>query len=99
MLKINTYSQGLMALKQMVVSQSSVVKGHTERLGLSFAISVMAAAGAILGSPIKAEASWTCSHTCPHLPSPEDYCETTCDDGQRCEKSCLESKCNVKCVA
>ena len=94
MLKINMHSQGLMALKQMVVSQSSVVKGHTERLVLSFAISVLAAAGAILGSPIKAEADWTCSHTCP-----AKSCEVTCKDGQLCAKYCPVGDCYVACVA
>ena len=98
MLKINTYSQGLMALKQMVVSQSSVVKGHTERLGLSFAISVVAAAGAVLGLPSEAAADYTCKHTCPEYDPPNDKCETTCANHQGCEGSCSGGVCSVTCV-
>lgn len=98
MLKINTYSQGLMALKQMVVSQSSVVKGHTERLGLSFAISVMAATGAILGSPIEAAAT-ECTHSCPHLPPPEDKCKKTCEAHESCWGTCRNDECTITCIA
>ena len=96
MLKIDTYSQGLMSLKQMVVSQSSVVKGHTERLGLSFAISVMGATVGILGSPIKAEA-WTCSQTCSHLKPPNDSCSAECASWQLCERACT-FECVARCV-
>ena len=97
MLKIDTYSQGLMSLKQMVVSQSSVVKGHTERLGLSFAISVMGATVGILGSPIKAEA-WTCTHYCPDLKPPNDSCSAECTVGQTCSGSCDGGVCSVTCT-
>ena len=96
MLKINTHSQGLMVLKQMVASQSSVVKGHTERLGLSFAISVLAAAGAILGSPIKAEAG-TYTHHCPH-PPPNDVCSASYGPGETCSGSCAGGLCTITCT-
>ena len=87
MLKINTYSQGLTALKHMVVSQSSIVKNHTERLGLSFAISVLAAAGAILGSAGAAAAGVECIQVCPHNIS-NQTCKKICDhacDGGSCD--------------
>ena len=96
MLKINTHSQGLMALKQMVVSQSSVVKDHTERLGLSFAISVVAAAGAILGLPSAAEAE-TYTHHCPHLP-PNDVCSASYGLGETCSGSCDGGVCIITCT-
>lgn len=97
MLKINTHSQGLTALKHMVVSQSSVVKNHTERLGLSFAISVLAAAGAILSLPNEAAAK-VCKHTC-NYPPPNDKCETVCEPHEQCSGSCYKGTCSVTCVA